>query len=202
MNTITRMNTESGSETDFNLTENYAWVDELLEARYAYEEDSDSEELIADIYCCHRCDSEFLSRNAVTEHQEICFTMPLEYAKRMARRPQHIERDRRFEISDLDTYEYQETEDFDDELFERKRRPKYDISEYEEVIPMEIVKEHYLADVSRQLFPNDDEDEDEDDLLSVMSDIEVFPVDEDEFEQEIPLLKMPNSEDAMEIDFD
>jgi len=196
------MNTNNNTETDFNLTENYAWVDELLEARYAYEaefDDSDAEDsddLQEDIHCCYRCNTAFLTTNDLSYHLEICTTMSIESAKELANsRPMSLRG-----VEDEEDEDEEDEEEEDDKLFDLKRRPKDN-----QVIPMEIVEDNYLAEVARQLFPSDDEDdedEDEDeedeDMLSVMSDVQVFPIEEDIFEQDFTISDII----AMELDLE
>ena len=63
---------------------------------------------------------------------------------------------------------------------------------------MEIVEDNYLAEVARQLFPSDDEEDEEEDMLSVMSDVQVFPIEEDIFEQDFTISDII----AMELDLE
>ena len=195
------MNTNT--ETDFNLTENYAWVDELLEARYAYEaefDDSDAEDsddLQEDIHCCYRCNTAFLTTNDLSYHLEICTTMSIESAKELANsRPMSLREAVRRGVEDEEDEEDEEDdEEEDDKLFDLKRRPK---DNHNQVIPMEIVEDNYLAEVARQLFPSDDEDDEDEDMLSVMSDVQVFPIEEDIFEQDFTISDII----AMELDLE
>ncbi len=201
----------NNTETDFNLTENYAWVDELLEARYAYEaefDDSDAEDFGEDIHCCYRCNTAFLTTNDLSYHLEICTTMSIESAKELANsRPMSLREAGRGiegyfdEFEDFEDEDFEDFEEEDDKLFNLKRRPK---DNHNQVIPMEIVDDNYLAEVARQLFPSEDEDDDEDEddeeehKLSVMSEVQVFPMEEDIFEQDFTIFDII----AMELDLE
>jgi hypothetical protein len=192
-------------------TEKYAWVDAELE-NCALQEQREYEDQAMDIeeanpewnedtdmFNCINCNAEFETDRQLGYHQMVCKPGNNILCADFLERPPPLTRQNACPlVTVVDEITGEITcveEDQDDALYEckhanilwaPKKKPKtYETNEAYEPIPMEVCDdEDYMSENDklepRELFPDDEED----DLLSVMSDIEIEPLGSDDEEQQ------------------